>query len=42
MYRESRVGDCLVDALQVLLDEGKISKELAFNVLKQVNLVSTA
>jgi Transcription initiation factor IIA, gamma subunit, helical domain len=36
MYRQSTIGDCLVDALGGLIDGEKINQDLAMAVLAQV------
>ena len=38
IYRGSKLGDCLVEALQKLIDEDKITGDLAQKVLDTVRL----
>jgi hypothetical protein len=38
IYRGSKLGDCLVEALQKLIDEEKITGDLAQKVLDTVRL----
>lgn len=38
LYRQSKLGDSLVEALDQLVDEGKIPGELALKVMQQVGL----
>ena len=36
IYRRSKLGDCLVEALDELITEDKLGPELAMKVLEQV------
>jgi hypothetical protein len=36
LYRESKLGDSLVEALDILVDEGKIPPQLALRILAEV------
>lgn len=36
LYRESKLGDSLVEALDILVDEGKIPGQLALRILAEV------
>ena len=38
IYRQTKLGDSLVAALEDLLDNGKITPELAIKVLSEVRL----
>ncbi|KAK9823469.1 hypothetical protein WJX72_002954 [[Myrmecia] bisecta] len=35
LYRESKLGNCLVDSLDELIEQGKLSGELAMKVMAQ-------
>ena len=37
LYRQTKLGDSLVSALETLLDSGKITPDLAIKVLSEVN-----
>ena len=38
LYRQTKLGDSLVSALEDLLDSGKITPDLAIKVLSEVNI----
>ena len=41
VYRQTKLGDSLVTALEDMLDAGKIDPDLAMKVLSQVNVRPT-
>lgn len=41
VYRQTKLGDSLVSALEDLLDNGKITPDLAIKVLSEVSLVAS-
>ena len=42
LYRQTKLGDSLVAALEDLLDAGKIDADLALKVLSEVGIVPKA
>lgn len=37
IYRQSKLGDSLVEALDVLIKDGKVTPDLAYKVLSEVS-----